>query len=160
MEAQTDSPGAMLALLMRRRGWSAPRLAGMTGGVSASSIRAYVANRTTPRPSHALALAGALGPADGKGLLEAWGFNDLAESFHEQWGAGRAEERLAVPLAQAAARLNGVEPPAEPLSGPAAEVVRAMAAWLQHIEQGPAAPGRAVRPAGEAPSRRPASRPE
>ena len=146
MEAQTDSPGARLALLMRRRGWSAPRLAGMAGGVSASSIRAYVADRTTPRPSHALALANALGPADGKGLLVAWGFNDLAEGFHGQWGAGRTEERLAVPVAQAVARLNRVEPPDEPLSGPAAEVVRALAAWMQHLEQGPAAPGPGVRP--------------
>lgn len=145
MEAPTDSPGARLALLMRRRGWSAPRLAGMAGGVSASSIRAYVADRTTPRPGHALALANSLGPADGKGLLEAWGFNDLAEGFHQQWEAGRAEERLAVPVAQAAARLNRVEPPGEPLSNPAAEVVRAVAVWLQHLEQGATVLGRAVR---------------
>ena len=150
MPPDPDTPGARLALLARRRGWSAPRLAEIAGGVSASSIRAYVADRATPRPDHALAIATALGPTDGKDLLDAWGLHDLAEGFYEQWRAGGDDERLQH-YTRAFYRLNRIEYPGEPLSEPGMGVAQAVVAWIQHIEQTAATPSPA--------KRRPAAKP-
>lgn len=132
MGPSDTTPGALLALLLRRRGWSAPRLAEIARGVSASSVRAYLADRTVPRPDHALALATALGPADGKMLLQAWGHTDLAEGFCEQWCAGEGAEPTARPTSPQ--RLNRIEYAGEPLSEPGVAVVQAVMAWVQHVE--------------------------
>jgi transcriptional regulator with XRE-family HTH domain len=133
MQPHPETPGARLALLMRRRGWSAPRLAEIAGGVSASSIRAYVADRATPRPDHALAVATALGPVDGKDLLEAWGLHDLAEGFYEQWRAGGDDGRLER-YTRAFYRLNRLEYPGGPLSESGRDMAQAVVAWIQYVE--------------------------
>ena len=134
MPTQKPTPGTLLGLFMRRRGWSAPRLAEVAGGVSASSIRAYLADRTTPRPGHALALARALGPLDGKALLEAWEHPDLAEGFGEEWRAGSTDERVKR-MTEAYYRFNRVEYQGEPLPEPAIAVVQALIEWLQRVQR-------------------------
>ncbi len=151
MTSDPETPGARLALLMRRRGWSAPRLAEVAGKVSASSIRAYMADRTNPRPDHALALARSLGPLDGKALLEAWGYTDLAHGFYEEWTAVGTEERVQR-ITEAFYRYNRIEYPGEILSDPGIKVVEELIAWIQHIEATAEAPGRPAR-------RRPATPP-
>lgn len=135
MEPIPDSPGAQLALMMRRRGWSPARLAGIAGSVSASSIRAYTADRSVPRPRQALAVADALGPRDGRTLLQAWGYTDLAEGFYGAWREAMiaSDERITA-VADEYYRYSKVEYPGEPLSEPGLEVLRTIAAWMQHIE--------------------------
>ena len=133
MTKDQATPGAHLALPMRRRGWSAPRLAELAGGVSASSIRAYMADRTIPRPDHALALARSLGPLDGKELLEGWGYMDLAHGFYEEWAAAGTDERVQR-MTEAYYRFNRIEYPGEPLSDPGIKVVEALVSWIQYIE--------------------------
>jgi len=121
--------------MMRRRGWSAARLAGITGGVSASSVRSYAADRSVPRPNQALLVANALGPKEGRTLLEAWGYTDLADGFYDTWREAMtsSDERIAA-VADEYDRFNKVEYPGEPLSEPGLRVLRAMAAWAQHME--------------------------
>ncbi len=123
MTGDQDTPGARLALLMRRRGWSAPRLAELAGGVSASSIRSYAADRSTPRPQQALAVAGALGAADGRALLDAWGYTDLADGFSAQ-----RPEGAPVPHPPVAEAVGG------PMSDPGVAVLQALASWIRHVE--------------------------
>jgi hypothetical protein len=137
MDPSTGAPGAMLALMMRRRGWSAARLAGIARGVSASSIRSYAADRSTPRPRQALIVANALGPKEGRTLLEAWGYTDLADGFYLAWREAMigSDERITA-VADEYYRFNKVEYPGEPLSEPGLRVMRAMAAWVQHMEAG------------------------
>ena len=142
MERDQETPGTLLALLMRRRGWSAPRLSEIAGGVSASSIRAYLSDRTAPRPDHALALARAVGPLDGKLLLELWGYTDLAHGFYEEWRAVGNDDRVER-MTQAYYRFNHVEYAGDLLSGPGLDLVRSVAAWVQHIEQMTATPPQA-----------------
>jgi transcriptional regulator with XRE-family HTH domain len=153
-----ETPGARLALQMRRRGWSAPRLAEVAGGVSASSIRAYMADRTVPRPSQALALADGLGAVDGKALLEAWGYTDLAEGFYTQWReAVFPDDASIASRSEMMNRYNRIEYPGETLSDSAIQVVEALVSWMQHIEAAAETPGRPVRrrhaafPIGEKP---------
>jgi hypothetical protein len=135
MDPSTSSPGAMLALMMRRRGWSAPRLAGIARGVSASSVRSYAADRSTPRPQQALLVANALGPKEGRTLLEAWGFTDLADGFYSAWREAMivSDERITA-VADEYYRFNKVEYPGEPLSEPGLRVLRAVALWMQQVE--------------------------
>jgi hypothetical protein len=149
-----ETPGAKLALQMRRRGWSAPRLAEVAGGVSASSIRAYMADRTVPRPSQALALANGLGAVDGKALLEAWGYTDLAEGFYTQWrdDVFPDDDHIAH-RSDMMNRFNRIEYPGETLSDPGIQVVEALITWIQHIEAAAAIPGRPARRRPAAPPR-------
>ena len=142
MTRDQETPGSRLALLMRRRGWSAPRLAALAGGVSASSIRAYMADRTNPRPDHALAVARSLGPLDGKALLESWGYTDLADGFHEE-GRGAGNNDRGERTTQAPHRFNRVEFAGDPLSDRGLDLVRSVVTWVQHIEQVTATPTRA-----------------
>lgn len=118
---------------MRRRGWSAPRLAEVAGGVSPSSIRAYLADRTAPRPAQALAIALALGPSDGKALLESWGHTDLASGFDRETHPARTESAVRVSGAHHR-RHNRLEYSGEPLSGAGTDVAHALIRWIQHIE--------------------------
>ena len=151
MTKDQETPGARLALLMRRRGWSAPRLAELTGGVSASSIRAYMADRTVPRPSQALAVANGLGPVDGKTLLEAWGFTDLAEGFYTKWREDvLPDDDHIAQRSDVLYRFNHIEYPGETLSDPGQELARALLAWIQHLEQSVANPARATKRQGAA----------
>jgi hypothetical protein len=122
-EHDHQSPGPLLALFMRRHGWSAARLAEIAGGVSASSVRAYTAERSTPRPSQALAVANALGPQDGRKMLEAWGYADLAEGFAEEWQRATAafEGRPPAPPEASRPPSNRVDSGGEPLSDPQPE---------------------------------------
>ena len=136
MEPAHDTPGALLALHMRRRGWSAARLAGIAGRVSASSIRAYAADHSIPRPTQALAVAGALGPREGRGMLEAWGYQDLAEGFVGRWREAmvNSDEKMTA-VADEYYRYNKVEYSGEPLSEAGIAVIQAVAQWAQHLEQ-------------------------
>jgi hypothetical protein len=146
-----ETAGARLALMMRRRGWSAPRLAELTGGVSASSIRAYLADRTVPRPSQALAVANGLGPVDGKTLLEAWGFTDLAEGFHAKWREGvLADDDGSARRSDLLYRFNHIEYPGETLSDAGQELARAVVAWVQHLERSTANSAQAPKRQGPA----------
>jgi len=130
-----ESPGALLALFMRRRGWSAARLAEIAGGVSASSVRAYTADRSTPRPTQALAVARVLGEQDGRRLLEAWSYHDLAEGFSEEWQrATAAHEGHALSVADTAFRGNRIDYSGEPLSDPGLGLVHAVLLWVQSLE--------------------------
>lgn len=130
-----QNPGALLALFMRRRGWSAARLAEIAGSVSASSVRAYTAGRSTPRPTQALAVGNALGQQDGRRLLEAWGYTDLAEGFSEEWErAGAAHDTPAFSSAEATLRANRIDYSGEPLSEPAVGLVMAVLRWVQAVE--------------------------
>lgn len=132
---QHESPGALLALFMRRRGWSAARLAETAGGVSASSVRAYTADRSTPRPAQALAVANALGPQDGRQLLEAWAYNDLAEGFSEEWQRlGTEHDLRPFSTAEASLRGNRIDYSGEPLSEPGLGLVLAVLRWVQSVE--------------------------
>lgn len=132
---QPESPGALLALFMRRRGWSAARLAEIAGGVSASSVRAYTADRSTPRPTQALAVAHALGAQDGRRLLEAWAYHDLAEGFSEdRQRATAGHEGRALPPAETPPRGNRIEYSGEPLSDPGLGLVHAGLRWIQSLE--------------------------
>jgi transcriptional regulator with XRE-family HTH domain len=141
-----ETPGARLALLMRRRGWSAPRLAELAGGVSASSIRAYMADRTVPRPAQALALANGLGAVDGKALLEAWGYTDLAEGFYTQWREDVFPDDVHIAQrSEMMNRYNRIEYPGETLSDSGIKVVEALVSWIQHIEAAADTPGRPAR---------------
>jgi hypothetical protein len=150
-----ETPGAKLALQMRRRGWSAPRLAELAGGVSASSIRAYVADRTVPRPSQALALANGLGAVDGKALLEAWGYTDLAEGFYTHWREDVfPDDDHIAHRSEMMNRFSRIEYPGAILSDPGREVVEALITWIQHIEAAAETPGRPSRRRPAAPSRR------
>lgn len=136
MEPTHDTPGALLALHMRRRGWSAARLAGIAGRVSASSIRAYAADRSVPRPTQALAVAGALGPREGRGMLEAWGYPDLAEGFYGSWREAMiASDEHITAVADEYYRYNKVEYSGEPLSEAGIAMIQAVANWAQHLEQ-------------------------
>ncbi len=123
MAEQHQTPGALLALLMRRRGLSAARLAAIAGNVSASSLRSYAADRSTPRPQQALAVARALGANEGRTLLDAWGYTDLADGFVEQW------PEAALPTDQAAAAAVGGL-----MSDPGIAVLRAVASWIRYVE--------------------------
>ena len=135
MDPAQDTPGALLALHMRRRGWSAARLAEIAGGVSASSVRAYTADRSTPRPSQALAVAHALGQQDGRKMLEAWGYYDLADGFSEDWEKVAAgHETKAFAASEAALHGNRFEYSGEPLSSPGLALVRAVLEWVQSVE--------------------------
>jgi len=130
-----QSPGEFLALLMRRRGWSAARLAEVARGVSASSVRAYTSDATVPRPRQALAVANALGPKDGRALLEAWSFPDLAAGFYDEWRQAMTQDDTDLSAAaDAYYRHNLIEYPGEPLSEPALGVIRSVIAWFQRIE--------------------------
>jgi hypothetical protein len=135
-EYQHQSPGPLLALFMRRHGWSAARLAEIAGGVSASSVRAYTADRSTPRPSQALAVANALGSQDGRKMLEAWGYADLAEGFTEEWQrATVGYEGRALAAAETSLRQpNLIDYSGEPLSDPGLGLVRAVLVWVQSVE--------------------------
>jgi hypothetical protein len=123
MEEKHQTPGTLLALLMRRRGLSGARLATIAGNVSASSIRSYAADRSTPRPPQALAVAQALGAAEGRTLLDAWGYTDLADGFVEQW-----------PETASAADQAVAEAPGGPMSDPGIAVLRAVASWIRYVE--------------------------
>ncbi|MBP1632368.1 MAG: hypothetical protein H6Q11_656 [Acidobacteria bacterium] len=133
IDSDYTNPGPLLGLFMRRRGWSAARLAEIAGGVSASSVRAYTADRSTPRPSQALAVARALGAQDGRRMLESWGYADLAEGFSEdqQRAANGFEGR---PAAGADPRGNRIEYVGEPLSEAGIALVRSILNWVQSIE--------------------------
>jgi hypothetical protein len=134
---ETDqlSPGGLLAHFMRRHGWSAARLADIAGGVSASSVRAYTADRSTPRPTQALAVAHALGPQDGRKMLQGWGYHDLAEGFSEEWQRAAAGfEGKALAAAEPLLRANRLEYSGEPLSSPGLALVRAVLEWVQSVE--------------------------
>ena len=121
--------------MMRRRGWSAARLAGIAGDVSASSIRSYAADRSAPRPRQALAVAHAMGPKEGRALLEAWGYTDLAEGFYGEWREAMiGSDEAITAVADEYYRYNKVEYPGEPLSEPGLEVLRAVALWMQQVE--------------------------
>lgn len=134
-ERQFESAGPLLALLMRRHGWSAARLAEIAGGVSASSVRAYTADRSKPRPGQALAVANALGPQEGHQMLEAWGYHDLAEGFTDEWQrAGAAYETRPLSAAEGAGRGNRIDYGGESLSASGLGVVRAMLEWVQSVE--------------------------
>jgi hypothetical protein len=117
------TPGALLALLMRRRGLSAARLAAIASRVSASSIRSYAADRSTPRPQQALAVARALGATEGRTLLDAWGYTDLADGFVEGW----QEPAAAMDQAAAEAALG-------PMSDHSIVLLRAVTTWVRHVE--------------------------
>jgi hypothetical protein len=131
---QHESPGALLALFMRRRGWSAARLAEIAGGVSASSVRAYTADRSTPRPTQALAVAKVLGPEDGRTMLESWGYTDLAEGFSAEWRRATVEEGWTPATAESSFRGNRVDYAGAPLSDPGLGLVRAVLEWVQAVE--------------------------
>jgi hypothetical protein len=133
IDSNHTSPGPLLGLFMRRRGWSAARLAEIAGGVSASSVRAYTADRSTPRPSQALAVARALGAQDGRRMLESWGYADLAEGFSEdrQRAVNGFEGR---PAAGTEPRGNRIEYVGEPLSDAGIALVRSILNWVQSIE--------------------------
>jgi transcriptional regulator with XRE-family HTH domain len=151
--ADQDTPGTRLALLMRRRGWSAARLAEVAGAVSATSIRAYAADRSVPRPSQALAIATALGPVDGQALLEAWGLHDLAHAFYQKW----REENVATDesIRRRASLLYGpnrIEYPGEPVSEAGRQLAQAVLAWVQHLEGSADDLARAGQPPAAAPS--------
>jgi len=134
-ENQHESAGALLALFMRRRGWSAARLAEIAGGVSASSVRAYTADRSTPRPTQALAVANVLGAQDGRRMLEAWAYHDLAEGFSEEWErSASAPEGRPLASAEAPFRANRIEYAGEPLSNPGLRLVQAVLHWVQSLE--------------------------
>jgi hypothetical protein len=129
------SPGGLLAHYMRRHGWSAARLAEIAGGVSASSVRAYTADRSTPRPTQALAVANALGSQDGRKMLEAWGYYDLAAGFSEDWEkAAAGHEAKGFAATESALRGNGLDYSGEPLSSPGLALVRAVLEWVQSVE--------------------------
>ena len=129
------SPGGLLAHYMRRHGWSAARLAEIAGGVSASSVRAYTADRSTPRPSQALAVAHALGQQDGRKMLEAWGYYDLADGFSEDMEKVTAGfEGKVFAANESALRGNRLEYSGEPLSSPGLALVRAVLEWVQSVE--------------------------
>jgi hypothetical protein len=141
MEPSNPTPGALLSLLMRRRGWSAARVAEVAQGVSASSVRAYTADRVVPRVRQALAVANVLGPRDGRMLLEAWGFNDLAEGFVEQWRrAMTGDDSQMKAVGDVYYRYNKIEYLGEPLSEAALHVAQSMIAWLQTAETAAAVP--------------------
>jgi hypothetical protein len=133
LDTNHDSPGRLLGLLMRRRGWSAARLAEIAGGVSASSVRAYTADRSTPRPSQALAVANALGPQDGRRVLETWGYADLAEGFSEDWQRATSAFEGRPPVS-GQPRGNRIEYAGDPLSDSGLSLVRAILSWVQSIE--------------------------
>jgi hypothetical protein len=129
------SPGDLLAHYMRRRGWSAARLAEIAGGVSASSVRAYTADRSTPRPTQALAVANALSQQDGRKMLEVWGYYDLADGFSEDWErAAAGHETKTFAASESALRGNRFEYAGEPLSSPGLALVRAVLEWVQSVE--------------------------
>jgi len=135
MTAEPQTPGGMLSLFMRRRGWSAARLAEVARGVSASSVRAYTADRTVPRARQALAIATALGPRDGRTQLEAWGFTDLAVGLVDTWRQTMtADEEGIRSVADVYYRYNKIEYLGEPLSEASLGVAQAILAWLQHLE--------------------------
>lgn len=136
-DLQNLSPGGLLAHYMRRHGWSAARLADIAGGVSASSVRAYTADRSTPRPTQALAVANALGEQDGRKMLEAWGYYDLADGFSEDWDkAASGYETKTFAASEAALRGNRFEYSGDPLSSPGLALVRAVLEWVQSVEGG------------------------
>lgn len=128
------SPGGLLAHYMRRHGWSAARLAEIAGGVSASSVRAYTADRSTPRPTQALAVARALGAQDGRRMLEAWGYHDLADGFSEDWERAAAGPDTRAFAAEASLHSHRLEYSGEPLSSPGLGLVRAVLEWVQSVE--------------------------
>jgi hypothetical protein len=123
MEETPQTPGALLALVMRRRGLSATRLAAIAGKVSASSIRSYAVDRSTPRPQQALAVARALGAHEGRTLLDAWGYTDLADGFAEDW------QQAAAPTDPAAA-----EAALGSMSDHSIVLLRAVTTWVRHVE--------------------------
>ena len=130
-----QSPGPLLAFFMRRHGWSAARLDEIAGGLSASSVRAYTADRSTHRLTQALAVANALGPQDGRRMLEVWGYHDLADGFTERWQRATVGFEVPTPAdAPATLRGNRIEYPGEPLSDPGLGLVRAVLIWVQSIE--------------------------
>ena len=133
-DVENLSPGGLLAHYMRRRGWSAARLAEIAGGVSASSVRAYTADRSTPRPTQALAVANALGQQDGRKMLEAWGYYDLADGFSEDWEKTAGHETKMFAASESALRGNRFEYAGEPLSHPGLALVRAVLEWVQSVE--------------------------
>ena len=138
MENTELTPLGQLALMMRRRGWSAARLAGIAGNVSASSVRSYAADRSVPRAQQALAVANALGRRDGCAMLEAWGYHDLAEGFAGRWADRHRGTQEQTPAAEPEYhRDNRLEYPGEPLSEPGPDFLRAVAAWIQHVEARP-----------------------
>jgi len=135
MTAEPQTPGGLLSLFMRRRGWSAARLSEVARGVSASSVRAYTADTTVPRPRQALAVANVLGPRDGRTLLEAWGYPDLAEGFVDTWRRSMTgDEQDLRSVADVYYRYNKIEYLGEPLSEASLGVAQAILAWLQHLE--------------------------
>jgi hypothetical protein len=142
MDPHYDSPGTLLRLLMRRRGWSAVRLAEASrGGACASSIRAYASDRSSPRLPQALALAQAMGHADGRALLEAWGYPDVAEGFGSPPSPPLVGEDPGLRArAGAPQRRNLVEYPGEPLSAAGLDIIRSVAAWIQQMEATPRRP--------------------
>jgi len=134
-EHEHQDPGPSLALFMRRHGWSAARLAEIAGGVSASSVRAYTADRSTPRPTQALAVANALGPQDGHSMLEAWGYTDLAEGFKEDWQRATAgHEGRGITAAEFVSRGGRGKHVEEPLSEAGLTFLRAAQAWVESVE--------------------------
>jgi hypothetical protein len=125
--------GPLLGLFMRRRGWSAARLAEIAGGVSASSVRAYTTDQSTPRPSQALAVANALGPQDGRRMLEGWGYTDLAEGFsQDRQRAASSPEGRASAVTETGG--NRIEYLGESLSDAGLALVRATLNWVQSME--------------------------
>jgi hypothetical protein len=124
MEETPQTPGALLALIMRRRGLSAARLATIAGKVSASSIRSYAADRSIPRPQQALAVARASGPHEGRTLLDAWGYTDLADGFAEDWHETAA---AATHHAAAEAALGS-------MSDHSIVLLRAVTSWVRYVE--------------------------
>ena len=102
-----------LAWLMRRRGMSSPRLAGLTGEVSGSAIRYYVRGEAIPREDKAKALAVLFGPRDGEKLLRLWGHDDLADGFLDDFSAMLHGHEAAV---EALLARNRIEYDGEPLT--------------------------------------------
>lgn len=133
--AEHQGAGTLLGLVLRRRGWSPARLADIAKDVSASSVRSYIAGRSLPRQRQALAVAHALGPKEGRLLLQAWGYDDLAEGFYGEWREAMisSDDRITA-VADEYYRFNKVEYPGEPLSEPGLQLLRAIAAWVQQME--------------------------
>jgi transcriptional regulator with XRE-family HTH domain len=78
------SGGELLARSMKRRGWSAPAVARLTGGeVSGSSILAYASGQTLPSAASAAAVSAVLPIGEGLELLRAWGFDEMADHVNE-----------------------------------------------------------------------------
>jgi len=122
----------MLALLMRRSGWSAQHLSDLTHGtVSASSIRAYARSEYVPKLAHARSVAACF-TTDGPALLREWGHADTADGLESelahQVATGQPLTASTLPHA------HSIDYPGDPLSDQGAALALAYITWLQSIE--------------------------